>query len=114
MTFKRIFNWIVGLPIAIAVAAFAIANRQWTVVSFDPFSRDNPFASINMPLWVLFFCGVFAGLIAGWIAAWFAHGKWRKAAREARIELVRAQQDHELLKREVRSQAVVPAGDHPL
>lgn len=114
MTLKRIFNWIVGLPIAIAVAAFAVANRQWTVVSFDPFSRDNPFASINMPLWVLFFCGVFAGLIAGWIAAWFAHGKWRRAARDARIELIRAQQDHEMLKRETRSQAIVPTGDMPL
>ncbi|HUR44104.1 MAG TPA: LapA family protein [Aestuariivirga sp.] len=111
MTLKRIFNWIIGLPIAIAAAVFAVANRQWIVVSFDPFSRDQPFASINMPLWVLFFCGIFAGLIAGWIAAWFAHGKWRRAARQARLELMRAQHEHEMLKRENRSQALVPTGD---
>lgn len=114
MTLKRIFNWIVGLPVTIAAVAFAVANRQWVVVSFDPFSRDAPFASIGMPQWVLFFCGIFAGLIAGWVAAWFAHGKWRRAAREARIELARAQNEHELLKREVRSQAVVPTGGNGL
>ena len=114
MTARRLFNWIVGIPIAVIVAAFAVANRQWIVVSFDPFSRDSPLASVNMPLWALFFCGVFAGLIAGWIAAWFAHGKWRRAAREARLELVRVQQEHEQLKREVRSQANVPTGDAAL
>jgi uncharacterized integral membrane protein len=114
MTLRRAFNWIVGVPLAIIVAAFAVANKQWVVVSFDPFSRDGPLASINMPLWVLFFCGIFAGLVAGWIAAWFAHGKWRRAAKEARLELVRAQNEHEALKREIRLQAVVPSGDGPL
>ncbi len=93
MTLRRAFNWIIGLPIAVVAIGFAIANRQWVTLSFDPFSRDAPFASISMPLWVLFFCGVFVGLIAGWIGAWFAHAKWRKAAREARIDLARAQQE---------------------
>ncbi len=114
MTLRRLLYWIVGLPIAVIVAAFAVANRQWIVVSFDPFSSDSPLASVNMPLWALFFCGIFAGLIAGWIAAWFAHGKWRRAARQARLELLHAQQEHETLKREIRSQAVAPTGEAPL
>ena len=91
MTLRRVINWIVGLPIAIIAIGFAVANRQWTTISFDPFTRDAPFASITLPLWAILFCGVFLGLIIGWIAAWFAHAKWRKAAREARIELARAQ-----------------------
>ena len=114
MTFKRILNWTVGLPVAVVTIAFAVANRQWITVSFDPFNRDHPFASINMPLWVLFFCGIFFGLFAGWIAAWFAQGKWRRAAKEARIELVRASNEHERLKREHASRAVVPTQDSSL
>ena len=114
MTVKGIFNWVVGLPVAIAAVAFAVANRQWVVVSFDPVSRDAPFASISMPLWVVLFCGILVGLIAGWIAAWFAQGKWRRAAKQARIELVRAQHEHERLKRDAASRAVVSATDADL
>ena len=47
----------------------------------------------------------------GWVAAWFAQGKWRKAAKEARIELVRVHTEHERMKREHQSQAVVPVQD---
>jgi len=114
MTLRRLFNWIVGLPVAVVAAIFAVANRQWVTVSLDPVSREAPFASIAMPLWVLFFCGILVGLVAGWIAAWFAHGKWRKAAREARIELVRTQHDHERLKREHAARAAVPTQDSSL
>ena len=114
MTFKTLFNWVAGLPIAAAAVVFAVANRQWIAVSFDPFNRDQPYAAINMPLWALFFCGIFFGLVAGWIAAWFAHGKWRKAARQARIELVRAQTEHQRLKREYDARAVATAPDSSL
>lgn len=88
---QKFFRWVVGLPIAVIVIAFAIANRQRTIVSFDPFSRDNPFMSLEMPLWALFFIGLFFGIMAGWIACWFAQGKWRRSARDARRELARVQ-----------------------
>ncbi len=101
MMLRRILRWAIGLPIAILVIAFAVANRQWITVSLDPFSRDAPFASIDIPLWTLFFCGIFFGLIAGWIACWFAQGKWRKSAKEARRELVRSQSETSQMQREL-------------
>jgi uncharacterized integral membrane protein len=101
MMLQRILRWTIGLPIAIIVVSFAIANRQSTKISFDPFSKDAPFAAIDMPLWVLFFCGVFFGLIAGWIACWFAQGKWRRSARDARKELVQTQAEASQLRRDV-------------
>jgi hypothetical protein len=106
MMLQRILRWTIGLPIAIIVVSFAIANRQWINVSFDPFSRDAPFAAKDMPLWVLFFCGVFFGLIAGWIACWIAQGKWRRAAKDTRRELAHAQTEASELRREV------PPADH--
>ena len=100
MMLQRILRWTIGLPIAVIVVSFAVANRQWITVSFDPFSKDAPFAAIDIPLWALFFCGVFFGLIAGWIACWFAQSKWRRSAKDTRKELVRSQAESSQLRRE--------------
>ncbi len=100
MVVKRLVNWLVLVPIAVAVIAFAVANRQWITVSFDPLNRVHPFATINMPLWALFFCGAFFGMFAGWLVAWIGQGKHRKAARAAKIELLRSQQQHERYRHE--------------
>ncbi len=106
MTLKGIFNWAVGLPIAVVGIGFAVANRQWVTVSLDPVNRVHPFAKIDMPLWALFFCGVFIGIFAGWFVAWVGNSRYRRATREAKIELIRAQQMHERDKREMQSTAL--------
>ncbi len=95
---RRILRWIIGLPIAIVVIAFAVANRQWTRLSLDPFSSESPILSINMPLWALFIFGVFIGILVGWIVAWFANGKWRKLARDRRAEITKLQSELESAK----------------
>lgn len=114
MTFRRIVNWSIGLPVALIGIVFAVANRQWITVSLDPLRRDAPRVAIDMPLWVLFFCGIFVGLLIGWAAAWLAQGKWRKATREARIEVVRLQNEHDRLRREHTSRAVTTTEDASL
>ena len=95
---RRILRWIIGLPIAIVVIGFAVANRQWTRLSLDPFSSESPILSINMPLWALFIFGVFIGIVVGWIVSWFAHGKWRKLARDRRAEIMKLQSELEIAK----------------
>jgi NhaP-type Na+/H+ or K+/H+ antiporter len=97
---RRVLNWAVGLPIAIIVIAFSVANREWIRVSFDPIHHDFPWATIDLPRWALFFAGVFFGLIAGWIAAWVNQGKWRRAARVHRSELQHHQEELARLRRE--------------
>ena len=105
---RRILNWIIGVPIAILVVGFAVANRQWVTISFDPFTREAPVASIGMPLWVLLFCGIFIGIVAGWVVCWLAQGKWRRAAREAREHAQRAEAEILKLKQDAaRSVATV-------
>ena len=104
MTFKRIVSWVVGLPLAVIGIGFAVANREWVTVSFDPINRVQPFATIDMPLWVLFFAGIFLGIFVGWFVAWRGGAKHRRNARDARIELIRAQQLHEREKREMQQQ----------
>ena len=97
---RRALNWIIGVPIVAVIAAFAVANRQWIEISFDPLSREAPRATISIPLWSLLFFGIFLGLIAGWLGCWFAQKKWRRAAREARAELQHGQDELSRLKRE--------------
>jgi uncharacterized integral membrane protein len=108
---QRILRWVVGLPIVILVVSFAIANRRWTTLSFDPFTQDAPRVSMDLPLWLLFFIGIFVGLIVGWIGAWLAQGKHRKAAREARREAQALQSELADLRKpqnEPRNQDVIP------
>ena len=104
MTFKRIVSWVVGLPLAVIGFGFAVANREWVTVSFDPINRVQPFATIDMPLWALFFAGIFLGIFVGWFVAWRGGAKHRRSARDARIELIRAQQLHEREKRDLQQQ----------
>jgi uncharacterized integral membrane protein len=93
-------RWAVGLPLAILVIAFAIANRRWTTLSLDPFSHEAPKLAIDLPLWLLFFLGILVGLLVGWAAAWLAQGKYRKAAREARAETTNLQAELADLRRD--------------
>jgi uncharacterized integral membrane protein len=88
---RRILRWAVGLPIVILVIVFAVANRRWVTLSFDPFTQDAPRIAMDMPLWLLFFIGIFVGIMLGWIGSWLAQGKHRKAAREARAEISKLQ-----------------------
>ena len=98
---KRILSWVIGLPVAIILIAFAIANRQVTNVSFDPFSADAPWLAIPMPLWALFFAGIFVGLLAGGIASWLSQGKWRKIARENRSQADNLRIENDRLKQQL-------------
>ena len=106
MTVKSIFNWVIGLPIAAVAIGFAVANRQWVTVSFDPINRTHPFATITVPLWSLLFAGILIGIFAGWFVAWRGNAKYRRAAKEAKIELIRSQQMHEREKRELQAGAL--------
>jgi Lipopolysaccharide assembly protein A domain len=110
---QRFLRWSIGLPLALLVIGFAIANRQFVELSFDPINPGAPFASIGMPLWLLFFFGIFAGVIIGWIGCWFAQGKHRKRAREAQLQITRLQQerDHLASRAEpIAEQHIVPMG----
>jgi len=106
---RRIINWTIGLPVAIILIAFCVANRQWIRVSFDPIHNDFPWSTLDMPLWVLFFAGIFFGLIAGWVAAWLNQGKWRRALRDHRPEAQRQQHELARLRHEAESRDHLPA-----
>ncbi|MDE2383999.1 MAG: DUF1049 domain-containing protein [Alphaproteobacteria bacterium] len=90
---RRILRWIVGIPIFIIVMGFAVANRQWTQLSLDPFNQATPALAITLPLWIMAFIGIFIGMLTGWFFCWRAQGKWRRLARERQREIARLQDE---------------------
>lgn len=97
---RRLLSWIVGLPVAVVLIGFAMANRHLVQVSFDPLSPREPWMALSVPLWTVLFFGIFLGLIAGWVGAWLKQGKWRRAARGARSELAASRSEADRLRRE--------------
>jgi uncharacterized integral membrane protein len=78
---RRLLIWLVLVPLAVVILAFAMANRQLVTVSFDPFSAAQPAASLTLPLFVLIFVLVLLGVFIGGIAAWMRQSRYRRAAR---------------------------------
>lgn len=83
MTAKRIISWIIGAPVAVLLVSFAVANRHWINISFDPINKTDPWLMISLPAYLLLFAGMFIGMIVGGVVVWLRQAKWRKAARMA-------------------------------
>lgn len=84
---KAFFKALILVPIALVIVLFSVANRGSVRISLDPFSRDMPSLSYDVPLFAIVLTAVFLGVIVGGIAAWLAQGKHRKAARRSRREV---------------------------
>lgn len=90
---RKIVNVLIVLPLAILFVIFAVANRHFVTLSFDPFNAADPSLSLTMPLFVVIIATAMFGVVAGGIAVWFGQHRWRKAARrhEAEARAARAQ-----------------------
>ena len=96
---KRFLSFLFGFPAFVLLAAFALANRKWVTISFDPLTPEDPLFSVRAPLWAVLFAGIFLGLVAGGIATWIRQGKWRRRARKARFDLKEERMQRERLQK---------------
>jgi uncharacterized integral membrane protein len=80
---RKIVTALVLVPIAVVFVAFAVANRQAVVVSFDPFDQAHPALALGLPLFALLLGVAIGGVVIGGVAAWLGQSKWRRAARLA-------------------------------
>src|SRR5437762_185729 len=53
------------VPIGVVLILFAVANRQWTAVSLDPFSPESPALAIHLPLFLAILLALMVGVIVG-------------------------------------------------
>jgi uncharacterized integral membrane protein len=91
---RKFFSTLFAILLALVFVTFAVANRHFVTVSFDPFNSTNPSVSVSLPLFVLIIAVAILGVVAGGLATWFGQHHWRRAARrheadarDARAEL---------------------------
>src|SRR5436190_24068943 len=80
---RKLITALILVPLAVGFAAFAVANRQMVVISFDPFDQAHPAFVRSVPLFALTLTLVIGGVVIGGVAAWLRQSKWRRAARLA-------------------------------
>jgi uncharacterized integral membrane protein len=90
---RKFFSALIMVPLAIVLIVFAVANRHFVTVSFDPFNSASPAVGASLPLFVVITLVAILGVIAGSIATWLRQGHWRRAARLHEAEARRARAD---------------------
>jgi uncharacterized integral membrane protein len=91
---RKFLTALIVIPLGVILVTFAVANRHFVTVSFDPFMANDPSLSVTMPLFLLLILVAALGVVAGGCAVWFGQRHWRRAARRndaearaARVEL---------------------------
>lgn len=79
---RKFFTALIVVPLGVIFIIFAVANRHWVTVSFDPFDSAAPTVAAAMPLFVLIIAVAILGVIAGGTATWLRQRRWRRAARQ--------------------------------
>ena len=78
---RKFLTALIVIPLGLILVAFAVANRHFVTVSFDPFISDDPSFSVTMPLFLLLILVAAIGVVAGGCAVWFGQRHWRRSAR---------------------------------
>ena len=95
---KTFLKWLILTPLVLALAVFALLNRQSVPVVLDPFGTDIPGLRFEAPLFfVMLLCGAI-GVIVGGLVTWFSQGRHRRNARAARAEVGRLLTENERLR----------------
>ncbi|CCE09440.1 conserved exported hypothetical protein [Bradyrhizobium sp. STM 3843] len=91
---RKFLTAVIVIPLFLLFIAFAVANRHFVTVSFNPFDPTDAASAVPLPLFVLILAAAVVGVIAGGFATWVGQRRWRRAARQhqadaeaARVEL---------------------------
>jgi uncharacterized integral membrane protein len=102
---RKFLTALIVIPLGLLFVVFAVANRHFVTVSFDPFNTRDPSISVTMPLFAVIIIVAILGVAAGGTATWFRQRHWRRAARQHEAEARQAQAQ----LAEVRAGAMTPS-----
>ena len=95
---RKFFTALVVIPLGLIFIVFAVANRHFVTVSFDPFNSTDPSMSVTLPLFVVIIAVAILGVIAGGLGTWFRQRLWRRAARQHEADARQARAEAEDLR----------------
>lgn len=70
--FKSLLLWLTVFPLVLVLVVFSISNRGIVAVQV---SLSH---ALELPLYAIFWAGLFIGFLSGWIACWLNGSKKRK------------------------------------
>ena len=79
---RKFFTAVLLIPLGLVFLVFAVANRHFVTVSFDPFNSTDPSIAVTLPLFVVIIAVAILGVAAGGSATWFRQRRWRRLARQ--------------------------------
>jgi uncharacterized integral membrane protein len=90
---RKFLTALIVIPLGLLLVVFAVANRHFVTVSFDPFNSTDASLSRSVPLFLLLILVAGLGVLVGGAAVWFGQRHWRRAARrhEADARTARAE-----------------------
>lgn len=89
----KLLFWIVGVPLVLAAAFFAVDNRASVAVSFWPFTDP-----LQVPLFVAIIVPLYIGVVLGAVVAWFSGGRARSRARKEAKRAAHLESENAALK----------------
>ena len=107
LVMQKFFSTLFAILLGLILVTFAVANRHFVTVSFDPFNSADPSVSVSLPLFALIIVTAILGVVAGGMATWFGQRRWRRAARQHLADARTAKAE----LAELRSQAVASRSD---
>ena len=78
---RRLFLFIVTIPLAIILIALSVANRAPVMATIDPFNPGNPALSFSLPLFALVLAALMVGVLLGSFLTWVNQSKHRSRAK---------------------------------
>ena len=93
---NRFFGALVFWPLAIVVAALAIANRKPVHLSFDPFNAAAPALAVDVPLYAVMLGAALIGLVLGATSSYLSQAPVRRAARATDQKVKRLEREIEV------------------
>jgi len=96
---RKIVNTVVIVPLALVLLVFALANRRFVMVSFNPFDPNDASMALTLPLFIVIIASAMLGVLVGGLAVWFGQRRHRKAARRLEAEAAQARSELAELRR---------------
>jgi uncharacterized integral membrane protein len=106
---RKFLKALIVVPLGLLFVVFAVANRHFVTVSFDPFNTRDPSVGVTMPLFAVIIAVAILGVMAGGIATWFRQRHWRRAARQHEADARQAKTE----LAELRASAMTPSRGDP-
>ena len=78
---KKLFNFIILLPLAIVLIILCVANRQSITLALNPFQPSDTVLAFTAPFFVFLFAALILGVVLGSFVTWVSQSSYRTLAK---------------------------------